>query len=34
MKKKTHEEFMRDFKERQPENFKKIEVLGEYEGGQ
>lgn len=30
MRKKTHEEFMRDFEEKQPENFKNIEILGEY----
>ena len=29
-RKKTHEEFMRDFEEKQPENFKNIEILGEY----
>ena len=30
MRKKTHEEFMRDFEEKQPENFKNIEIIGEY----
>lgn len=30
MRKKTHEEFMKDFEEKQPELFARVEVLGEY----
>lgn len=29
-RRKTHEEFLRDFEEKQPENFNKTEIVGEY----
>jgi hypothetical protein len=32
-KRKTHEEFMRDFKDKNPELFNSVEVVGKYDGG-